>query len=81
MSILPKESKENLQKSLEDVIRKETLAKEYQKNLNEYNRQVKMKADSDVRLKKLKEEYQKYSSVEKPDPAYKEKQESEKETV
>lgn len=78
MSILPEESKENLQKSLEDVIRKETLAKEYQKNLNEYNRQVKMKADSDVRLKKLKEEYQKYSSVEKPDPDYKEKQESEK---
>lgn len=78
MSILPEESKESLQKSLEDVIRKETLAKEYQKNLNEYNRQVKMKADSDVRLKKLKEEYQKYSSVEKPDPDYKEKQESEK---
>ena len=78
MSILPEESKENLQKSLEDVIRKETLAKEYQKNLNEYNRQVKMKADSDVRLKKLKEEYKKYSSVEKPDPDYKEKQESEK---
>ena len=51
MSILPEESKESLQKSLEDVIRKETLAKEYQKNLNEYNRQVKMKADSDVRLK------------------------------
>ena len=41
MSILPEESKESLQKSLEDVIRKETLAKEYQKNLNEYNRQVK----------------------------------------
>ena len=78
MSILPEESKENLQKSLEDVIRKETLAKEYQKNLNEYNRQVKMKADSEARLKKLKEEYQKYSSVEKPDPDYKEKQESEK---
>lgn len=81
MSVLPKESKEDLQNELENIIRKETLAKEYQKNLQEYQRQLKMKEESDKRLKKLKEELELYEKVEKPDPSYKEQQEKEKNSL
>lgn len=78
MSDLPEESKEELDMALENVIRNETLAKEYQKNLMEYQRQLRMKEQSDSNYQKMKENYQAYATVKKPDPKYKTKQEKEK---
>nr|WP_303180693.1 DUF2813 domain-containing protein [Lachnoclostridium phocaeense] len=64
---LPKETKEELEKSLYEIATKEGQQAESQRHMADYNRRMEARKDAERRLEKLKEELKSYESVQKPD--------------
>ncbi len=77
-ALLPQETLKELDAKLEDIAKKEALAQDYNKRLNQYNNSLENYNRANNRKKFLEEELKKYESVSAPDKKVLEEAESDK---